>query len=91
MQSPASPERGHPRWGWPSPASTPDTRRGRSNWALRMMACALSGLAFLGLWQLAAHSSSPAGQGYAPPSSTQGGLVLPSQFGGAPDGSTHIS
>jgi hypothetical protein len=83
-----------PAGGASLPARRPRRPR-RSNWALRLLAVGLSGLAFLGCWQLAAHSAGPSastGDGtYAPPVSTPGGLVPPSHFGGAPNGSTHVS
>lgn len=66
----------------------------RTRWPLRLAACGLSALAFLGFWQAAGHSSNAApssqGGGYAPPSGA-GGLVLPGQFGGTPNGGTHVS
>ncbi|MBF6591787.1 MAG: hypothetical protein IVW57_14865 [Ktedonobacterales bacterium] len=88
---PAAPDPRHP----PAPAYAPPpaarSRAARSNWALRLVAGVLSALAFLGFWQLAAHTPRSSGNGYAPPAGTSGGLVQPGSFGGPPNGSTRIS
>ena len=79
----------------PPPAGPLAPHQRRSNWAMRLLACALSAAAFLGFWQASAHASAPratatpsaaSGQ-YAPPGAGQGGLI----FGVAPDAGTHVS
>jgi len=79
----------------PPPASRAN-RAGakRSNWGLRLLAVALSALAFLGFWRAAARTPAAAtptsGSEYAPPANGQGGLLPPGGLGN-PHGSTRLS
>jgi hypothetical protein len=82
--------------------ASPQRRAGpakRRNWGGRTLAALGAVLAFVGLWQAAAHESArsaPRGAGsgatqYAPPGGGMGGVFPPGSFPRPPDTSTHVS